>query len=134
MVWRSGTPSFFNIVGVVGLVYASYWVIGRFFVDAWQRAKMFYGVTNERVIIVSGIFSKNVKSLPLRTMTDISVSERRDLSGTITFGPAEDVSDWKSKLPFKVSRDEAPVYPALDSIQTVKRVYDIIRNAQRAAV
>ena len=132
--WNSNSPPFFHVVGALALVYAVYWLVGRFFVDAWQRSKMFYGVTNERVIIVSGIFSKNVKSLPLRTMTEVSVSERPDLSGTITFGPADDASDWKSKLPFKMTREEPPVYPTLDSIQNVKRVYDIIRNAQRVAV
>ena len=132
-VWNSMDPTF-RLFGIPILLYSAYWVVGRFPVDAWQRRKIFYGVTDERVIILSGIFSTNVKSLNLRTMTDISLSERRDLSGTITFGPADDVSDWKSKLPFKVTRDEPPVYSVLDTIPNAKRVYEIIRNAQRAVI
>jgi hypothetical protein len=31
---------------------------GRFVADAWQRARTFYGVTNERVLIVPGLFQR----------------------------------------------------------------------------
>jgi hypothetical protein len=64
----------------------------------------------------------------MKTITEVSLSEQSDLSGTITFGP-EDASDWKSRLGFGNNRE--PVYPVLDTIPNVKRVYDVIMNAQR---
>ena len=130
-VWNSDAPSYFRLFGVLPIVYAIYWLIVRFFVDAWQRSKTFYGVTNERVIMISGIFSRTVKSINLATITDISLSERPNASGTITFGPEDDVSDWRSKLPFETRNNRVPTYPTLDSIPNAKRVYDIIRDAQR---
>jgi hypothetical protein len=120
--------SFFVLVGSFAVLQAAYWLVGRFFVDAWQRSKTRYGVTKERVIIISGLFSRQVKSLPMKTITEVSLSEQSDLSGTITFGP-EDASDWKSRLGFGNNRE--PVYPVLDTIPNVKRVYDVIMNAQR---
>lgn len=131
-VWNSDFPPLFRYFGIIPLIYGVYFLVGRFFVDAWQRSKTYYGVTNHRVIIVFGIFSPTVQSLNLGTMSEISLSERPDLSGTITFGPTDDVSDWKSRLPFKTTMQEPPVYPILDSIQNAKHVYEIIRNAQRA--
>jgi hypothetical protein len=131
-VWSSGAPVFFRLWGIPFLVIGLYMIVGRFFVDARQRSKTFYGVTNERIIIVSGVFSTSIKSLSLRTLTDVSVIESRDLSGTITFGPASQAT-WWSGLPFQTGRN-GPVYPVFDSITGAKRVYEIIENAQRAAV
>jgi hypothetical protein len=56
--------------------------------------KTTYGLTGERVVIVSGLFARNVKSLNLRTLSDVSLNERRDGSGTITFGPGHPYSSW----------------------------------------
>ncbi len=50
-------PAFGALLVLVGL----YFVFGRFLVDAWLRGRTTYGVTNERVIIVSGLFSARVK-------------------------------------------------------------------------
>ena len=127
-VWFSGAPIFFRIWGLPFLIVGIYMVIGRFFVDAWQRSKTYYGVTAERIIIVSGIFTRKIQSLNLKTLTDVSVTERKDLSGTVTFGADRRASGWS----FTMNRNE-PVYPVFDSIQDAKRVYDIIRNAQRTA-
>jgi hypothetical protein len=69
-------------------------VFGRFIVDARERERTFYGITSERIIIVSGLFSRRTKSLNLRTLTDISLIERPDGSGTITFGPTHPVGQW----------------------------------------
>lgn len=130
-VWSSNAPMFFRIWGIPFLVVGLYIIVGRFFVDAWQRSKTYYGVTNERIIIVSGVFSKNVKSLNLKTLTDISISERNDFSGTVTFGPSDQASSWSANFPFSTGRRNEIVYPAFDSIPDAKRVYDIVRNAQR---
>src|SRR5689334_15506842 len=68
-------PVFFVLWGIPFVAIGVYFVIGRFFVEARQRASTFYAVTPERVLIVSGVFSRAVKSLNLKTLTDISLSE-----------------------------------------------------------
>jgi hypothetical protein len=120
--------SFFLIAGVPGVLFALYMNTGRYFVNSKQRAKTYYGVTDERVIIVSGLFSKQVKSLPLKFMTDISIDEKSDGTGTITFGPSEPTASWLTNM---FSRKEEIVYPSFDLIQDAKRVYEIIRHAQK---
>src|SRR5688572_9125120 len=52
----------FPLFGIPFVLVGLYLVIGRFMVDARMRARTFYGVTNERIIIVSGLFSRQVKS------------------------------------------------------------------------
>ena len=96
--------------------------------DARSRAKTFYGVTNERVIIISGLFSKQVKSLNLRTLMDVSLSERSDGSGTISFGPSYPTGRWVPSGWPGASR-YAP--PAFEMIDEAKSVYETIRQAQK---
>ena len=106
-------------------------MFGRFYVDAKQREKTFYGVSDERIIIVSGLFNKKTKSLNLRTLTDISLSESSDGSGSITFGRS---------LPFD-SMFAGASWPGMDQhfsprfdlIHNAKQVYQQIRHAQKSA-
>src|SRR5262249_33566803 len=82
-VFRSCAPMFFRLWGVPFVLVGLYVMIGRFFVDARQRASTYYGLTDQRVIIISGLRSRQVKSLELRSLSDVSISER-STSGTIT--------------------------------------------------
>jgi hypothetical protein len=65
----------FPLFGVPFIIMGLYFVVGRFFADAWMRERTFYGIANERIIIVSGLFSRRTKSLNLRTLSDISLTE-----------------------------------------------------------
>ena len=68
-VFNSNAPFLFLLWGIPFVLVGLYFIVGRFVVDARQREKTCYGVTNERVIIVSGIFSRKVKTLSLRTLS-----------------------------------------------------------------
>ena len=129
-VVSSNAPVFFMLWGIPFVLVGCYFIFGRFIADARQRARTSYGVTNERVIIISGVFRRNVKSLNLRTLTDVSLGERADGSGTITFGqqPAfywhmHGMGPWPGM----------PVIPSFELIPNAKEVYDTLRNAQRDA-
>ena len=124
-----GAPFFFMLWGVPFVLVGLYMIIGRFFVDAKQRSKSYYGVTNERVIIVSGLFSRKVKSLNLRTLTDVSLDEKSDGSGTITFGATNPMSWWSGGMSFPGWGQQST--PSFELILEAKQVYEIIRDAQR---
>ena len=85
-VFRVGAPVFFRLWGIPFVLVGLYFIFGRFFADGWQRARTYYGVTNERVLIVSGLFQRQVKSLSLRNLPELTLSERGDRSGNIIFG------------------------------------------------
>ena len=80
--------SVFPLFGIPLIIFCLYMIFGRFIYDSKKRTKTFYGLTDQRAIIVSGIFNKNVKSLSLKTMSDVSLSENSNGHGTITFGHA----------------------------------------------
>jgi hypothetical protein len=83
------------------------------------------------VIIISGLFSRRTTSLNLRTMSDISLTERSDGSGTITFGPSMPFAQYFSSVSWPGAGHFSP--PMFDMIEQAKDVYDIIRQAQKAA-
>lgn len=130
-VISSGAPFFFMLWGIPFLCIGAYMTVGRFFVDAALRAKTWYGVTNERVLIIGGLFNRTVKSLAIRSLLEIGLEQHRDGSGTITFGPSMPFASWYRGFAWP-GMDQA-MAPAFDLITDAKVVYAIIRQAQRTA-
>ncbi len=126
-VVTSNSPFFFELWGVPFVLAGLYLIGGRFFFDARERSKTYYGLTNERVIIVSGLFSHRVKSLQLRTLSEVSLSEVKDGIGTITFGPT--APWWAGSGGWPGANKNAS--PAFDSIGDAREVFDRIRLAQK---
>src|SRR5436309_7822103 len=89
-------PLFFVLWGIPFVLIGVYIIGGRFIVDAKQRGRTVYGVTNERILIVSGLFSRKVKSLNVRSLSDVALDEGPGGTGTITFGPTNVFSQWGS--------------------------------------
>lgn len=127
----SGAPFFFWIWGSFFVLVGLYFIVGRFFVDAQQRAKTYYALTNERIIIISGLFNRNIKSLNVKTLSDISLNKNRDGSGTITFGPTSPLgSMYAGNWWPGTGRYTSPCF---ELINDAKEVYDRIRSVQRNA-
>src|SRR5689334_11652917 len=61
----------FALYGIPAVAVAVYFLIGRFRGDAWQRARTTYAVTNDRIIINSGLFRRTSRSLILRMLSDV---------------------------------------------------------------
>lgn len=123
----SGAPFFFMLWGIPFVLVGLYIIFGRFIVDAKQRERTFYGVTNQRVVIVSGLTSRKVKSLNLRTLSDVSLSEKSDRSGTITFGPSHPMSGWWGGTTWP---GMPQAVPSFEMIPDAKNVYEKIREVQ----
>lgn len=129
-VLRQGGPTFFALWGIPFVLAGLHITVGRFFVDAARRARTAYAVTSERILIeVGGVgpLAGSTKSLPLRTLSEVQLRERGDGTGTITFGPQPFGAFAGASWP------GAPQVPTFDLIPDARRVYDIIREAQRAA-
>jgi hypothetical protein len=77
-------------------------------------------------LIVSGLLSRRVKSLNIRTLSDVSLDHTSDGSGTITFGPANPFSAFGSGTAWP----GMPQTPSFDSISGARSVYETIRKAQ----
>jgi hypothetical protein len=128
----TGAPIFFWLFGIPFVLIGLYLIFGRFFTDARTRAATFYGVTNDRIIITSGKHGTRVQSLSLSTLGDITLDERADGSGTITFaavsplGRMGNFGAWPG-----VGATRGAVPPSFEMIPQAKKVYEMIRGAQR---
>ena len=127
---KSRAPLLFKLWGIPFVLVGLYIVAGRFFWDALTRQTMIYAVTDRRVIIVSNFPRRNVRSIPLTTIPEVSISESNDGSGTIVLGApalygALPQNSW-------TSRSNRP--PMLEGIQRVRSVYDTICEAQKNAL
>jgi hypothetical protein len=130
-VIAGGAPPFFAIWGVPFVLIGLYLMFGRFWVDARQRAATVYGVTTERVIIVSGVFARRVKSLSIDTLTDVSLTERADAGGAITFGSIPFMHWWYVGAGWPAFGPQT--VPTFELAEGAREVYEIIRMAQRAS-
>jgi Bacterial PH domain len=124
----NSTGAFMVLWGIPFVLVGVYFMFGRFIADARGRARTYYGLTNERIIILSGVFSRHTKTLPLRNLSDLSLTERADGSGNITFGSFQ--------YPFGDAYRGWPGFsrygpPTFEMIENVRQVYDLIRNAQK---
>jgi len=123
-----GIRLIFPLFGIPFVLVGLYFMFGRFWFDRLLRERTYYGVTNERILIKTGVFSSTLKSLNLRSLADISLSEKSDGFGSISFGGGSPfgwmfsgMSWWPGMPTFSG--------PVLDSIQNANSVYSIIRDA-----
>ena len=131
-VFTSDAPFFFRLWGLPFVGVGLYLIFGRFFVEAKQRASTHYAVTNQQILIISGLFSRSTKSLNLRTLSDLSLSEGNSNYGSIFFGggsPFSSMFRGFSSWPGMGSQ----IGPHFDQIQGARSVYEIIRNAQQTS-
>jgi hypothetical protein len=119
-----GPGLFFRLWGLPFVIIGLYLVVGRFFVDALTRGGTYYGVTTERALIVTTWLGRRLRSISLRTLGDISLSERSDQSGTITFGSSQPIQP-------TFGRGSRYSPPAFEMIENVKNVYQLIQGAQK---
>jgi len=118
------------LFGIPFVLVGLYLIVGRFFVDSRIRAKTYYGVTHQRAIIVSGLLSRKVTSLPFKNMPQVTLTERSDRSGTITFGQPVPFAFMSEGLNWPGM--EGRMVPNFGLIENAKEVYRQIRNAQDA--
>ena len=123
-----GAPALFGLFGIPFVLAGLYMIFGRFFVDAIKRANTVYGITQDRIIIKSGIIGNSIISLNIKTLQDIVFNQKGDNTGTITFGAFN--FPYNMMQGFEWPGVKQP--PRLELIEDVKSVYDQIIELQRA--
>jgi hypothetical protein len=101
-----------------------YFVFGRLVVAEIHKGRIFYGLTARRAIILFGVFKRQVRSIDLSSLRDISFTERPDHTGTIWLGVPPTGSSprptglrglfWPGPLPHTLS-----AFLTIDSVKTV---------------
>ncbi len=126
-ILRTPVPGFFAIWGIPFVAMGLYITVGRFIVDSWRRARTHYAVTSDRVIIRK---NGSLKSLSIRTLTDVALTEHRDGIGTITFGSLA----FPMSMLAGASWPGVPAVPTFEQISGARQVYAQIRDAQQSSV
>ncbi|MBN8989683.1 MAG: PH domain-containing protein [Rhizobiales bacterium] len=117
---NSAQSPLFALFGVPFVLIGFYLLVGHFFWSALCRKRTEYAVTNQRVIVRSGIFSTTTKSIEYRKIPTLTLTEKSDASGTIQFG--ETKADHSG---------DAVSYAAskMEAVPDVRVVHHIIRKA-----
>lgn len=116
------------------ILFGLYIVFGRFLLEAKQRERICYGVTDQRIIIIYGLTRRVVRSLDWQTLTEAYMYGRADGKGTIVFSPRP----WGASVWGAPARDTVwwRIIPwaaqAFDTIPNAKAVHGIIEKAQAA--
>jgi hypothetical protein len=127
-VWSQNSSLFFRLWGVPFLLVGAYMVIGRFFVDASMRARTDYAVTNERILIVTHLFSERVTSLFLASLPEMTLQVNASGRGTIQFGIAPPVAvTWNPSGTFDAQQRMVPNF---FEIPDARAVADLVRQLQ----
>lgn len=129
-VVSSGAPFFFMLWGIPFVLLGLYMIFGRFFLDRAQRSKTYYALTNERAIIISGVFNQTTKSLDIKKLPEINISIKGDGKGTITFGALHPMAWMYAGSGFS-NMGRYNIAPSFEMIDEAKKVYQLIKRLQR---
>jgi hypothetical protein len=109
--WRRHRQFFFGILALITGV-------GVFLVEVFRR-QPFYGLTNERLIILIRFAPWRIQSYPLGLLANLSLEDSERGLGNITFDRVG------------TSRGPLRIRPLFYQIRNAREVYDLICKAQR---
>src|SRR5436309_1433909 len=119
-----------KLFGLPFVAIGLFMIVGRFFADAERRAHTLYGVTSNRVFIVTGR-GKTVASYPLAQIPGITTTEGRDGFGSVLLASATPALAQLGSVMAATTR--RGVFPMLEMIESPKLVAETITRAQREA-
>lgn len=122
-----GSLALFLFVGLVFLGFGYQILIGRFISDMQDRAGTLYAITNHRAIIAKGHKLGEVRGYELALGAQISVTEGRGGSGSITLGQPD---PWYSAQNTPVSVSEFK-FERIAHVREAARLIDEVRGKSR---
>jgi hypothetical protein len=127
MLEEGGFPNRIHPMLLLFVVVGLYMLIGRFIHEMIQRHYSYYAVTNQRVMVKSGIFSSQIQSTSLNSVASIQLIEKRSGQGSLTFETVGNLARI-SLLNNKANTQSAPL--SFEKINEVRQVYGLITEAQ----
>ncbi|HKO04501.1 MAG TPA: hypothetical protein VJW51_07115 [Candidatus Acidoferrales bacterium] len=118
------------LFGIPFVLIGQYLIWGRFLYTSWKKGKIFYAVTNKRVLVVDTGRGRKVTAAFLQQLPAIDKSVRRDGIGTITFGLVpvtygrrSNVASWDGGLSSTV-----PTFVDVEDAESVYRIVSDLRE------
>ncbi len=133
-VISSDAPWLMAFLGLPFVVIGLYLIAGRFYYDAMLRKKTFYGITERRIIMLSGIWKKQALYISIIDIESVTAVKNSNGSGEIILGPADDQaaeainSAFQNQVP--IPGQEA-TSPRLNNLVNVDTPYAIIQKLRR---
>jgi len=123
-----GVPIFMALWGIPFVAVGLYVIFGRFFYDAAVRGKTWYGLTDQRLIVLKSLFTRNVSSFDHASSTNLNLVERGDGSGDILFGSPSPMTPFSNPSWPGSNRYAVPGFYLLPD---ARNVFNQIRQAQQ---
>lgn len=118
-----GAGLLFQLWGIPFVLVGLYMLLGRFFHDKWYRARTFYGLTADELVIKR---PKKMELLPLHSLRSVEIQEEKNGRGSLSF-----------KLGQTSKKQDFPMVPAMgqtvDSIYNVGEPYRLVRDYKKTA-
>jgi len=119
-----GTPSIFMALwGIPFVVIGQYMIWGRFLYDAWQKRRIYYAITNRRVLILQEGWKRKTSSTYLEVIP--TIEREGSVRGTLWFGPKYPVIAGRGQQTRGMSRfsiGDVPVFADIDDVEAVHRL------------
>lgn len=129
-VISSGAPFLFSIWGIPFVLIGLYMIFGRIFVARREAQRTMYGVTNQRILLMTGAFRPTFTEIALTDLPVIQLEEQGSGLGTITFGAGGGVFRVPPGWPTMGSYTRPLMFA---SIRDADRVYRTVQDAKAAA-
>ncbi len=130
-VWQEEADLIPTAMGSVMVLIGLHQFIGQFFLDSYVRARTFYGVSDQRMVILKTVPTRNVQSLSLSELPDVTLDTEGIDGGVIQFSPDVTVT-----VPGSGTRRRRRVRrrgPHFELENGARSAYEIIRRAQKDA-
>jgi hypothetical protein len=122
------TPLFFTLWGGMFVALGFFFVAGRFMLDIWLRRRIYYAVTNQRVMIVREGPFPSFTAIQLERLPEVRFTGNRQGRGTLRFGG--------TNMPFQRMNSWTPALsttPQFLGIDNAGQVFDVIMEAANKA-
>ncbi len=129
-VLSSKAGPFFALWGIPFVAIGLYLIFGRIPVALREARRTHYAVTNQRVLIMAGAFSRRIIEMALDDLPPAQLEVGSSGLGTITFGTAIGGIRVPPGWPTMGMYAQAPAFV---SVRDATRVYRVVQDAKAAA-
>lgn len=129
MVYLMDAPVLFLLFGIPFVLVGIYLLLGRFYIDARRRNHTFYIITDQRIMIRTGIYTMEIESIHFKKMGEPKLVVESNLTGTIHLGKRPD-NYYETTFPWDKIKDQLLPW-RIEMIDDPMEVYNLIVSLQR---